>query len=179
VKNILGAQRPASTRKVLWIAVAAIVLVVTLATAAFSEAYGDNWFGMGPDNVMGMMPPSMGMSQPPGQPAVRYAADSGVSRASVANCSASANITIKQTDSHHHHTFTYVSMKNGCVYTIWRDRTPWATVTYDAGTGTYKLTDPNGSGELLLELGIKPGQFPGGRVRPGTIKVIRPTSSAH
>jgi hypothetical protein len=40
------------------------------------------------------------------------------------------------------------------------------TVTYDSSSGTYKITDPGGSGALLLQLGIKPGQFTSAHVRP-------------
>jgi hypothetical protein len=160
MKNILGAQRPASTRNVLWIAVAAIVLVLALATAAFSQAYGGNgnWFGMGSDNVMGMMPPN-GMYPPP---------DGGggnMRRMPTANCDAARPITIKQSGPHHH-TFTYVSTKHACVYTITRDKKAWATVTYDVSSGTYKLTDPSGSGRLILELGIPPGKFPARKIVP-------------
>ncbi len=156
MKNILGAQRPASTRKVLWIAVAAIVLVAALATAAFSQAVGGNgnWYGMGSDNVMGMMPPS-GMND----------GGYGAGRRQAPVCPAALPITIVHSKAHHR--FTYVSTKNGCVYTITRSGKAWLTVTYDSSAGTYRLTDPNGTGALLLELGIPPGQFPS----PGRVKI--------
>jgi hypothetical protein len=161
MKNTLGAQRPASTRKVLWIAVAAIVLVVALATAAFSQAVGDNknWYGMGSDNVMGMMPPS-GMND--------GGYGNGQRRAPV--CPAASPITIVHTQGRQ--SFAYVSSKNGCVYTISRNGKAWLTVTYDSSAGTYRLTDPNGTGALLLELGIAPGQFPSS----GHIKINPKTS---
>lgn len=183
MKNMLGAQRPASTRKVLWIAVAAIVLVAALATAAFSQAVGGNanWYGMGSDNVMGMMPPSMPYEQKPERnppqaqqvQAMRVAQSTGTASQSGPNCNRALPITIVH--SARRQTFTYVSTKHGCVYTITRNGKAWLTVTYD---GTYKLTDPNGTGALILELGIKPGLFPSGSA-PGPIKVNSPPSSTH
>jgi hypothetical protein len=163
MKNTLGAQRPASTRKILWIAVAAIVLVAALATAAFSQAVGDNknWYGMGSDNVMGMMPPS-GMND---------GGNGGGRMKAPPACPAASPITIVHSQAHH--SFTYVSTKNGCVYTITRNGKAWLTVTYDSSAGTYRLTDPNGTGALLLELGIPPGQFPSSahiKINPKTSK---------
>jgi len=168
MKHINGAQRPTSTCNVLWIAVVAIFLVVATAAAAFSAANTENWFGMGSDNVMGMMPPN-GMNPGGGDPG-------GQRRMQTTNCDPAREIRLTQTGTHHH-IFTYVSAKHGCVYTITRDGKAWATVTYDGSSGTYKLTDPNGSGRLILELGIPPGQFPPAKVRPGinTEQIIKLT----
>jgi len=178
MKNILGAQRPASSRHILGIAVAAIVLVLALATAAFSQGYGSNWFGMGSDNVMGMMPPSMGVPQPTAQPHQSGAAlmvqSHGNAPALGPNCAAAANLTLVQAGSGQ--TYTYVSTKHGCVYTISRNGKAWLTVTYD---GTYKITDPNGTGKLVLELGIAPGQFPGPKGNPHAVKLTPPPPSTH
>ena len=152
MKHVNGAERPTSTCNVLWIAVVAIFLVVATAAAAFSANTG-NWFGMGSDNVMGIaddvMPPNGMGPQPRPYPTT----------APTPNCNPAANLTVTQAGANGRK-FTYVSTKNGCVYTITRDGKAWATVTYDASTATYKLTDPNGSGRLILQLGIPPGQFP-------------------
>jgi hypothetical protein len=138
----------------------AIVLVIGTAAAALSQYNGDNWFGMGSDNVMGMMPPNgmYGSTSPQtartqlAQRSVKPAPGAQMSR----RCPPSDVITIHQADK-----YRYTSTKSGCVYTIARDGRPIFTVTYDSSSGTYKLTDPNGSRELLLELGIPPGQFTG------------------
>lgn len=160
MKHINGAQRPTSTCNVLWIAVVAIFLVVATAAAAFSQYAGDKWFGMGPDNVMGvedgMMPPN-GMLPPPGS--------GGRHGTPTVNCDAARSLTVTQPGAHHH-SYKYVSTKHGCVYTIARDGKPWATVTYDASTATYKLTDPSGSGRLILQLGIPRGLFAPTKVKP-------------
>ena len=54
------------------------------------------------------------------------------------------------------HAFTYVALPQNGGYLIKRDGTPWATVQYNAKTDTWDLTDPNGSGALLLRVGPNP-----------------------
>lgn len=143
MNNPTGAKRPAIARKLKWIAVAAIVFILGLGAVAYAD-YIEQHFAMGPDNIMGVMPPNYGRGggvpvQPPA-------------------CGPSADLTLTQSGAKGR-TVTYVSSKSGCVYTIKRNGTPWATVTFDASTKTYKLTDPNGTGSLLLELGTAPGLF--------------------
>jgi hypothetical protein len=143
-----GANRSAMTRKLKSIAVAAIVLILGLGTAVYAQGYGSQWFGMGSDNVLGMMPPG-GMVPPP---------QHGAKQATtVPPCAARPNLKLTQSGAGR--TVTYVSSKRGCIYTISRAGKAWLTVTYDALSKTYKLTDPNGTGALLLELGIAPGKF--------------------
>jgi hypothetical protein len=143
MKNQTGAHRPAMTRKLKSIAVAAIVLILGLGAAVYAQD-GNNWYGMGPDNIMGMMPPN----------GMRMAAGS---HQTIPPCSPRPDIVLTQHASKG--TITYVSSKSGCIYTISREGKPWLTVTYDASTKTYKLTDPTGTHDLLLELGIDPGKF--------------------
>jgi hypothetical protein len=161
MKNIQGAQRPTSTCNVLWIAVVAIFLVVATAAAAFSEYTGDPYFGMGSDNVMGMMPPNGMYGSTSRQTARTQLAQRSVTPVPVLKipprCAPSGVLTAHQ--SFGGKSYTYTSTKKGCVYTIARDGRSLFTVTYDSSSHTYKLTDPNGSRELLLELGIAPGQF--------------------
>jgi len=163
MNNIPGAQRPSSTCNVLWIAVVAIFLVVATAAAALSQYTGDNWFGMGSDNVMGMMPPNGMYGGTSPQTArtqlAQRSAKSGAVLKILPRCAPSGVITIPQTRPGTKKSYTYTSTKSGCVYTIARDGKSLFTVTYDSSSHTYKLTDPNGSRELLLELGIAPGQF--------------------
>jgi hypothetical protein len=150
-----GAQRPAITRKFPWIAVAAILLVLGLGAAAYS-ASTDHWFGMGPDNVMGMMPPNGMVSAPGHQPKEGGAPQTDSAPGSAAPCGPSGDIVLPPGSQG---TFKYVSTKHDCTYTIKRDGTPWVTVTYDMSARTYRLTDPHGTGKLLLELGVRPGLF--------------------
>ena len=138
-----GANRPA--RKLKSIAVAAIVLILGLAGAVCAQDYGQ-WFGMGSDNVMGMMPPNGNKTY------------GGSKQTTLPPCGARPDLTLVQTGAKGR-TVTYVSSKSGCIYTISREGKAWLTVTYDALHKTYRLTDPNGTGALLLELGITPGQF--------------------
>ena len=140
-------------KKIQWVAVAAMVLVAALANVALSQDAGAKWFGMGSDNIMGMMPPN-GMNDP----------GSGGRQMMPQGCGAGGPITVTQTRGRR--SYTYVSTKNGCVYTIARNGAVVMTVTYDSSSGTYKITDPGGSGALLLQLGIKPGQFTSAHVRP-------------
>jgi hypothetical protein len=161
MNNPTGAQRPALTRKPKWIAVAAIVLILGLGTAAYAQ-YTNNWFGMGSDNVMGVMPPNYTVpngggghvQQPP-------------------PCAASGDITLTQSGAKGR-TITYVSSKSGCIYTIKRDGTPWVTVTYNTSSKTYRLTDPNGTGGLLLELGTPAGLFSPHSPNPGPTTIKNP-----
>lgn len=145
MNNRTGANRPALKRKLKSIAVAAIVLILGLGAAAYAQYTGPYWFGMGPDGILGMMPPG-GMY------------DGGGRRKAPPPCPVASPITIVQSEARH--SFTYVSKKNGCVYTITRNGKTWLTATYDSSAKTYRLTDPAGTGALLLELGIPPGQFP-------------------
>ena len=139
-----GADRPA--RKLKSIAVAAIVLILGLAGAVYAQETGDHWYGMGSDNVLGMMPP--GGMKPYG---------SG-KRVQIPPCAARPDITLVQPGAKGR-TVTYVATKTACIYTISREGKAWLTVTYDTTHKTYRLTDPNGTGALLLELGIDPGKF--------------------
>ncbi|HEX3464290.1 MAG TPA: hypothetical protein VHS78_09620 [Candidatus Elarobacter sp.] len=156
MKNILGAQRPASRLKSLSIAVAAIVLVVSLGTAAFSQLTQQPYFTMDTSNVMGMMPPTpvmgnKGQGNPPGN----------------AGCASGRTVSITQTKSRQN--FSYVAAPANCVWLIKRNGTPWLTVVYNTSTSAYELTDPNGAGALLLKLSAKPGS--------NVIKVNPPASS--
>jgi hypothetical protein len=171
MNNPTGAERPAITRKVPWIAVAAILFILALGAAAFSQST-DRWYGLGPDNIMGMMPPNgMAASTQMRKPQAKTGQGSSmqamtVGNSSVQHCAPSGDITLPRGSQG---SYTYVSTEHGCIYTIKRDGKPWVTVTYDTAHGTYRLTDPNGTGKLLLELGIPAGTFtPAPLARPAT-----------
>ena len=144
----IGAKRPAFTRKkLLLIAVAAIMLVLAWARAGFP--YPDAYFThytMGPDGVLhvdGMMPPDTygdpgGMMPPPG-----------------------VNPDLVVTQKAGKKTYTYVATNNHGVYSIKRNGTAWVTLTLNKNTGQYEVSDPNGTGNAVLKLGT-----PHANVRP-------------
>ncbi|MDB5070223.1 MAG: hypothetical protein JWM87_1334 [Candidatus Eremiobacteraeota bacterium] len=170
-----GAHRPVLKRKILWIAVTAIVLVLAWAKAGFPYPEISNpYFYMGTDGTVdGMMPPTGGPGNyptaPPSAPpngnanaqmrTMSTPAPTLAPKARAAlqiNKGASAqllthDVTITQTG--RGRTFKYVASPNGTVQLIKRDGTPWVTVTYNKSKGTWDLTDPNGTGDLLLRLG--------------------------
>lgn len=164
-----GAERPVLKRKILWIAITAIILVLAWARAGFPYPEISNpYFYMGTDGgVEGMMPP-VGGARPTTPPnngngntnMQRHAAPTPTPNAKRRVLPSrggedlvSRDVTITQ--SSHGRTFTYVASPNGTVYLIKRDGTPWVTLTYNKSTGYYELTDPNGAGDLLLRLGPK------------------------
>lgn len=176
MNSLTGAQRPVLKRKILWIAITAIVLVLAWARAGFPYAEMTNpYFYMGTDGVVeGMMPPVGGAK--PSSPPNNGNGNTNMQRRALPAATPTPNakpralpnrggeglvsrdVTITQTG--RGGTFKYVASPNGTVYLIKRDGTPWVTLTYNKSTGTYDLTDPNGAGDLLLRLGSK---------RPGTV----------
>ena len=173
MKHINGAQRPTSTCNVLWIAVVAIFLVVATAAAAFSE-YMQPYFTLDQSNVMGMMPPTQ-EAQPAGgkQPKPKKALGGIVQSFAIQTqgqgntqvpqntpCAQGSPLTLIQSSGSTK--FTYAASPNQCVWLIKRNGSPWLTVAYDANSGAYELTDPNGTGKLLLRLSARPGsgQYP-------------------
>jgi hypothetical protein len=177
MNSLTGAQRPVLKRKILWIAITAIVLVLAWAKAGFPYPAAANpylLFGTDGTVVEGMMPPNGYMMpnptptpqsqpnpqkglQPMGQPPAT-AAPIVVKKPSTGFNLATKDVTITQTGGGK--SIKYVASPtgttaNGTVYLVKRGGTPWVTVTYNKSTGTWDLTDPNGVGSLLLRLGAK------------------------
>lgn len=151
MNNLAGAARPVFKRKVLWIAVAAVLLVLAWAKAGYPDPYavGQSYF-MGADGVLhtdGMMPPNKpyepGMMPPDG-------------------------LVVKQQSGKH--VYTYVATNQNGVYLIKRNGVAWATVTLDKPSGLYVITDPNGTGQPLLKLGTP---------RRGSVKMDSGPTSTH
>jgi len=133
--SLFGAHRSAFTRKILWIAVAAIVLVLAWAKAGFPTPTNP-WYSMGSDGVLhvdGMMPPDGGRRMAP------------------------ANDDITMVQQGQGRTYTYVASPNHGAYLVKRDGVSWATLTLNKKTGLYELSDPNGSGSPVLKLGTPRG----------------------
>jgi hypothetical protein len=156
MNNLTGAQRPAFKRKILLIAVTAIVLVFAWAKAGY-PCNPCPWFQLGPDGVMGMMPPNgYGRPAPGGGGNTRGGNNGPMTVQGVAGSKGNANVqpsdlTLTQTEGRH--SYKYVASENGSVYLIKRDGVPWVTVTYNATTKLYELTDPRGSGAPVLKVG--------------------------
>jgi hypothetical protein len=159
----LGARRPAFRRKVLWIAAMAIFLVAAWAKTGFPCPLDPCWFQMGPDGVLGMMPPnypvpyatSGGGAQP------KFTSSNGEN--SLAMMPAPQPLTknvppppdmVIVEPGKKGHSYKYTAPAKGPVYLIKRDGTPWVIVTYNAATKLYELTDPNGPSVPVLKVGV-------------------------
>jgi hypothetical protein len=168
MKHINGAQRPTSTCNVLWIAVVAIFLVVATGAAAFSQLV-QPYFTLDQSNVMGMMPPTPPASKPGGggqpkandfgasQPQAKMAQAGQGNTQAPQNTPCAHGVPLTLIQSSGNTKFTYAASANGCVWLIKRNGSPWLTVAYNATSGAYELTDPNGTGRLLLQLSAKQG----------------------
>jgi len=129
--SLFGATRPAFTRKVLWIAAAAIFLVLAWANAGFP--YPPNpYYITNPDGTLGMMPPD------------KYGAG-GRKRFD-------APITITQVGNKGQ-TFEYVATNNNGTYTITRNGKPFVTIVLNKSTGLWELGDSNGTGSAVIKVG--------------------------
>jgi hypothetical protein len=158
-KNV-GARRPGFTRKVLWIAAAAIFFLGGVALAA--ECYQCPWFQLGP-TTMGMMPP--GGYYGGGDAGGTGGGGPLMVQGPALGLLASPDMTLVQQQTKGGKRFTYVSTNKSGVYLIKRDGTPWLTVTYNKSTHLYEITDPNGTGSPVLKVGADPP-----RVIPKSLK---------
>ena len=141
VNRFAPAQPMGLIRKAILIAVATLALMLLWASIAISSG-GDPYYEMGPD---GMMRPDgtiiQGGGGPIGQP--------GPSSAPV-----QSNVMMKASQSNQSNqspTFTYKSShQSDGSWLITRNGAKWMTVA--AKPGYFAITDPNGTGQLLIKL---------------------------
>ena len=147
VNRFASAQPMGLIRKAILIAVATIALMLLWASIAISN--GNNYYEMGPD---GMMRPDGTIVQtgPPQQ------ASEGNSQpnAGVTNAYMRAAVAPQPVGGGHlsgQATFTYkATAQHDGSYLITRQGSKWLTVA--AKPGYFAITDPNGTGQLLIKL---------------------------
>jgi hypothetical protein len=146
VNRFASAQPMGLIRKAILIAVATIALMLLWASIAISN--GNNYYEMGPD---GMMRPDGTIVQT--GPAQQASAGDAQPNAEVANASMRAAFAPKAAGGHERGqaTFTYTSshQPDGS-WLITRNGAKWLTVA--AKPGNFAITDPNGTGQLLIKL---------------------------
>ena len=160
--NLVGARRPALFWSILTLAVAVFLSCFAWARADAPTCPYYTMDRSGTISVDGMMPPNYcgGSGAPAPKPTVVPHRRTQTAR--VVNdprpftkvTPTPAPVTLVQRPGGH--SYTYVALPQNGGYLIKRDGTPWATVQYNAKTDTWDLTDPNGSGALLLRVGPNP-----------------------
>lgn len=170
--KMLGARRPAFTRKVLWIAATAIILVFAWAKAGFPCPDSPcQWLQMGPDGVLGMMPPGSYRPRPTQAPVPSGKSQSNANTFAVQRnpvefrqvalpATRQSDLVLVQRSDRTGEQYKYVAsaspLTKAPVYTVTREGKAWLTVTYNKSTGLYELTDPNGTGSPVLKFGMNP-----------------------
>lgn len=155
----VGARRPALF---LLFAIALAAIVPTFATAQTATC---PYYSMGTSGTLytdGMMPPNycggpVGRPQPSASPGRNTAGSQRTLLRDVVRVSTPVQANLPLVQRVDGHTYSYVALSQNGGYLINRDGTPWATVRYNKRTGTWDLTDPNGSGYLLLRVGPSVG----------------------
>jgi hypothetical protein len=146
VNRFASAQPMGLIRKAILIAVATIALMLLWASIAISN--GNNYYEMGPD---GMMRPDGTIVQT--GPAQQASDGNGQPNAGTTNAYMRAAPASQAVGGGHpgQATYTYkATAQHDGSYLITRQGSKWITVA--AKPGYFAITDPNGTGQLLLKL---------------------------